>query len=63
MPEEPKPEEPKPEAVGRNLGSGRLNRWLLKIIGPANVGSRPTTGAKATAEPSPDDPPAAEVEP
>lgn len=56
-------EEPKPEAVGRNMGNGRLNRWLLKVIGPANVGSGRATGAKATAEPASQEPPAEDIEP
>ena len=29
------------EVLGTNIGKGRLNRWLLKIIGPASVGSAP----------------------
>jgi hypothetical protein len=38
------------EVVGRNIGQGRLNRWLLKIIGPASIGSPPrsVTGAEPT---------------
>ena len=38
------------EVLGTNIGKGRLNRWLLKIIGPASVGSAPgrVTPAPAT---------------
>ena len=45
--------------VGRNIGKGRLNRWLLRIIGPANVGSARPGPEASEASPEPPEPEAA----